>query len=708
MWGVDSRACGPWYYEPQDYILFRASEKYLSLNRPEPVFSFDAPENCRLWMEDTKTGASSDQIYHVVYTVTLEEFQALSKEGKRSRLYKENAFARALWEDKEALEFLLLAKQCEKARTEMADPWYYPAKNDPQKNALAEVIEKSLSKLDSRLWKRYALQATRAMLTLGRYGDCIALWDRIKGRGWDDCLRDMAARNVAGAYYNSGDKVTAMRMYGEINDTSSMLLCSESDLRTLMLSLYKHQPDSGYLRDLAEYYHDEDIYDICLKIASEGKVKDPAYWYYIAAYIEYTNGKPSQALKTARLAEKSRGSDFVKESSHVLAIWIEAETLPYSSTYEASMLNHVKWLDSKIIEHLDEAIDDTRAYGINRMSINESYFYWNDMLRKVLLGAVCPKLVKNHREVSALGFANMADNRLLGLVNSVTVSWSELDDGSNIKAEIKRRRETLSLAEYRSGMKVYNEHDYSNAFFRLADTVRVESLIAYVQTLDKPNARQKYINERSYTSRDYLNELIGTKYLREGRYHQAVQWLEKVSPDYQIRLNTKDYMHYDPFSFRKEEIADRSDYKLNFAREMARLSGIIAAKGNPEAPLSMAKLAIGMRNSADHCWPLVFYHKFEGDFPEERKTPYSRAHYNMLVNVIKIFSRALACAYDDESKAKIEAMFGNYKTVMERYPGTKTAAGLRGKCDTYWDYHLNDPATSGKWWIDYGPNHAML
>ena len=115
----------------------------------------------------------------------------------------------------------------------------------------------------------------------------------------------------------------------------------------------------------------------------------------------------------------------------------------------------------------------------------------------------------------------------------------------------------------------------------------------------------------------------------------------------------------------------------------------------------MAKLAIGMRNSADHCWPLVFYHKFERDFPEEGSTPYSTAQRILLEKANRTYMSSLTGVHDAESKAKIEALFGNYKTVMERYPGTKTAAGIRGHCDNYHDYHLNDPATLGTWWIDY-------
>lgn len=369
-------ACGPWYYEPQDYTLYRASNRYLSIDYPTPTFSIDANDNCILWKSDTKTTASLQDIYNIVYKVSLTDIQELnSGKGKRSRLYKENAFARTLFNDKEALDLLLLAKKCEVTREEMADPWYYPAKVDPHRTTLAEIANKGVSERNNqRFWKRYAVQATRAMLTLGQYKECLDLWNQIKDRDWDDCLKVLTVRNVAGAYYHLGDIETARQMYGAIDDAPSLHMCSNESPKTFILNLYELNPNSQYLRDLVEkhihyeYFDDidltslltqavgSDLYDICIKIATEGKVKEPDFWYYSAAYIKYRDKKYDQALRLVSQAEKSIGSDFIKESIHVLRICIEAESTSYSRAYESAMLEHVRWLDNKILEHHAEAI----------------------------------------------------------------------------------------------------------------------------------------------------------------------------------------------------------------------------------------------------------------------------------------------------------------------------------------------------------------
>lgn len=711
---VDVLACGPWYYEPQEYTLYRASDRYLSIDYPIPVFSIDANENCLLWQSDTKTSATLQEIYNVVYKTSLADIQALnSSKGKKCRLYKENSFARTLYDDKEALNILLLAKRCEVTREEMADPWYYPAKVDPHRTALAEIASIGVSELNNRrFWKRYAVQATRAMLTLGQYKECLDLWDRIKDRDWDDCLKVLTVRNVAGAYYHLGEIETARQMYGAIDDTPSLLMCSNESPKSFILNLYELNPNSQYLRDLVEkhihyeYFYDidltslltqtvgPDLYDICIKIASEGKVNDPDFWYYGAAFIKYHEKKFDQALKLVSLAEKSAGSDYIKESVHVLRICIEAESKPYSRSYESAMLEHIKWLDNKILEHHNEAAEATRHEGIRKLSINESYFYWNDMLRRVVHGTLCPMLVKNHREVLAIALANMADNRLLNLQDSLEViTYDE---------EYNYIESALTLKEYRENGDIFNGHDYSNAFFCMIDTLPVDKVIQYVQTIDSPTDLQQYLNERSFIDMDYFNELIGTRYLREAKYTEAAKWFSKVSPKYQYRLNTYEYMDFQPFSFEKKQINNKENYKYNFAKEMARLESIINTSSIQDSvALAKAKMAMGMKNSVYHCWPLIYYHLTEYDFDEDDPTPYSRARNNMLSKVERTYASAYSSTNNPETKAKIQLMFGNYKSVMTNYSNTEAAQSIAGRCDNYYDYHLNNRSNYKAWWIDY-------
>lgn len=708
FFSIDAMACGPFYYEPQDYYLYRVSPRYLSGGYGNYYFHDNIQANSHLWWEETGMMASLADVHSLVYEASLPDLLELRDKGKRSELYKTNSFARLLMGQKDAMDFMVLAKQCEVTRKEMADPWYYPAKKDPQRLMLEEIAENSVKKTGtSELGRRYALQATRALLTLGRYQECIDFWEHQPEWNGSECIHTMCVRNVAGAYYHLGNKAKANELYCSIGDIESLITSTGKSWKETLLAAYKYNPDDPVLRDIIENNIGEELYDVCLKIAREGKVKDPNFWYYNAAYVEYTQGRMRKALATAKLAESSAGTEYIRESARVLRICIEAETLPYSSSYETTILNHVKWLDGKIIEHLDEAVEKTKIYGIERMAINESFYYFNDMLRKVLLGTVCSKLIRNHREVSALAFANMADNRLLSLVDSVAVYEYDEDYNSNIRI--------IPMKTYRDGRKYdkndfYNGHDYSDAFFNMMDTLDVQNVIQYVKSVDSPRTeQQKYLNARSYTDRDYLNDIVGTRLLRIGQYGDAEKWLAKVSPDYQYRLNTAVYMDHDPFSFKRDSLTNNANYKYNFAKEMARLCRVVVSNDDHDAgALAAAKLAIGMRNSVDHCWPLAFYHKFAKDYDEDADTPYSRARELMLDHIEDTYTHAYLRTRNPETAAKVQLMFGNYKSVMSSYRETEAARSIAGRCDNYYDYHLDHHSSFDQWWIDYGPNHKKL
>ena len=75
-------------------------------------------------------------------------------------------------DDPEVIEYLKIARTCEAMRTKMNSQWYYPSKEDPIVSALDDVLHKSMSYKGSKLKDRYALQAARAMFSLGYFERC--------------------------------------------------------------------------------------------------------------------------------------------------------------------------------------------------------------------------------------------------------------------------------------------------------------------------------------------------------------------------------------------------------------------------------------------------------------------------------------------------------------------------------------------------------
>lgn len=718
---VSAAACGFCGFLPEDYYMYRISGNYMKGHFDKPSFNYMGNENCLLWKEQTGTGATLDEIYEVVYKTSYQEieyFTSPKADLMKSKVYMKNEFARTLRNDTEAAQMLMVAKYCESARKGINSPWYYPAYRDPVVYKLEEVIKYAKAYTGDRFKTRYALQVERALLSLQRYDECISYWDKVADSLPDDIIKDMALRYVAGAWYNKGDIEKARTLFGQAGDIESLTSLCRDDERSIYEIIYDYAPDSEELRDMVErniiaaehQYFDnsyeehpnwmvkdlQNIHKAALRIASEGKVKDVDLWYYTAAFIEHLGGDNKAALKTVALAEKAPGSQFIKESAKVLRIYVTAVDTPYSSKYlSKTMMSEIKWLDEMVQSNLEEAREETSSNGIFYMKSNMSYYYWNDMLRKVLLGVVCPKLLKGGDTVNALALTNMADNRLLSLVDCVHQYEYNSEDWS--LSIIKK-----TMEQFRGG-EGFNYNDYSNAFFKLADTVSVDALVKYVSTFDKPKKDQKYINARSYTDKAYFADIVGTRMLREGRYAEAEKWLSQVPSSFQKRLNVdkEGYLKLDPFTLRIKELPSSADYKISFAREMASLERNIKKEKDPDMKAMMIeRFATGMKNSVDKSWALTFYGRSWYDEEPLFNSYQYRKRTEVLEKVQSLYGQALATARGNEAKATILRDLGNLKTAVTEYPETQVAAFIRSHCDVLADYHMERPASYRLTWND--------
>lgn len=703
-------ACGPWYYDPQTYFMYRT----YSFPSEGWEYNTGAKENCLLWQKQCKTTASTDDIYQIVYKTSLEELKGLLNHSYKGRkLSKANSFARTLWNDREAAEMLVLAKECELARSDLNSPWYYPASKDERPFGLDRIADKAGEYKGNRFRNRYALQEIRALFSLKEYDDCINYWNDVSVSMTDDINKTMAERYIAGAYFRIGEVDTAKEYYLELGDVDDLYFCFRTGNTPWEEVLYQYAPDCKELREWmsSKIKYEEtlfyDTYDdywkegsvpaedaakcaelarFCAKVASEGKVQDPDFWYYSQAYLMMVTGKPGEASSLLTKAARSNGTQEMKDNIRVFKLYLDSVLKPWSQSYENEMIEGLKWLDGMIVTHLDEARKETIEGGVYKMGINLSYYYWNDMMRKIVLSSIVPKLLKNHCETSAIRFVNMADNRLLNLVGKSRVWYLDKNGKDWVEKD-------LTMNELRTGNK-FNEHDYSNALFELIDTLDVVHLERYVSSLGKAGSTtDSFLDERSYTDKAFFQEIIGTKHIREMHYKDAVKWLSMLPKGFQSRLNTykNGYLNLDPFAQSKQNLKNNSEYKLTFARKMVDLESAIAKEKNAsERARKTALYATGMRNSVSMCWGMSFYRKSVADIDTEYFGPtyFSRKQDIVFSKSEKLFQQAIRSCTDRETIASILYELGNMKTVAENYPETRSANVIKGECDKLVDYHL--------------------
>ena len=694
-------ACwGPWY-TPKGYYMYRVYN-----NLPDPTIDIEKQnpnegKNCEEWQKLTSETIPLEDIYQVVYKMDLESFEALYDNRGDSH---ENKFIEWITQkDTAILDFLLLAKTNEYIRLKRNSRWYYPSMKIGARMTLEEIADSAISIKDSRLRDRYLLQGVRALFSLSKYERCIELWENEISH-WSDenLMRQLIQPYIAGAEFHIKRSEKAIEYFAQLGDIQSMLFCLGRSGEKLSIIdalefVCEYAPNSRFIEEtlqkyireiepLGEFYWEDELektpeldklYNLCLKMARCGKSNNPAMWYYTAAFLEDLYGNTASASRLLSLAEKSRSSDYIKESIKIFRIYLDAKLLPYDSHYENRLFSQLKWLDSKIQSNIDDKVHNETARGYMLFNC-ESYYYWNDMMRRILLAEVCPRMIKSGKTTRALQLANMADNRLLNIVNRHEIcDW--MDD---------KVVHSYTMSSYRYSTN-FKPHDYSNSFFEMIDSLGVNEAIRYVKRVDKPqNEFDRFLNDRGYIGSDYLNDILGTQCLRNMRYQEALEYLGKVSDAYKTHHNV--YMEYDPFSFSPNRIKMKSDFRYDFAREMYSLEQGINLTTEPNRKaLLMVKYAIGIRNSFDWCWGLTQYYRgtsYWGQVCEKRDWENDENTLLALEKAEKTLNLACEIVTDDETAANIHYELCHYLTVARMYPNTQKGALVKGKCDNLCDY----------------------
>ena len=596
-------------------------------------------------------------------------------------------------DDPEVRRYLELARSCSNIRSQYNSKWYYPTKGDDVVvSSLEEVLEESLAYKGSKLKDRYALQSARAMFTLGQFNKMIEWWDDVESSLKDDTIRKNIEGYVAGALFRTGKQEKALEYYTEIGDISSIVYCLKQmdnydGDRSILEYAAVHCPDNPHILEiLQEYVSRLEVYgdfsekngltdacfDMCMIAVKYSK--DPSPWLYTASFLKNQMGQPYVALNILDRAEKCGASTFLKESIKVLRILIEAQIYPYNKAYEIKLLDDLKWLDDMIQTNITERVKEETA-SIYSLKFCYSYYYWNDMMRRLVLGTVCPRMIEAGKAPLALLLANYADNRLMMTVNQIELYG---EDGQTY---------FVGLDEYRKNPKYFNDFDFSNHYFRMLDSAPLNYLIQYESQLKSPStAIEKFLQARGYVDNDYLNDIIGTRYIREMKYGKAVAYLSKIHDGYQKRLNTSVYMCFNPFEITTYDPTS-STYKLDFARKMANYEHASRKSYNDDIKgEALIKMGLGIRSSFMSCWALTHYSRSEyNPWYEDKYTLDKIAYANSLME------QGLMIIKDPELAARYYQSLCQWKTAVEKFPETSVAEEIRTSCDFIVNYRYDPP-----------------
>lgn len=248
----------------------------------------------------------------------------------------------------------------------------------------------------------------------------------------------------------------------------------------------------------------------------------------------------------------------------------------------------------------------------------------------------------------------------------------------------------------------------------------------------RPDRLARELADSVITDDDYLDDIIGTLYLRRGDYANAARYLSQVSEKYQrsTTLYQGNYLIYNPWDYAYQPPSKwdypsyKPDYewepllypvvheewvsklntqinaKQNFAHEMARLHKVITtADDNEERNLARIRFAIGRYNSFNTCWALTQYwtagysdwfnpYCYFGE--KETLLDFIIDAPREMAGVEDWFVSELNDAYaklqTDAAKATANMMLRNYRTIARRYPDTPEGRYLASHCDHWSDW----------------------
>lgn len=484
--------------------------------------------------------------------------------------------------------------------------WYYPTKDDLDKAKanLDEVITAARAYKGTKYADRYILLTMRALFQSGQFEEVINYYSQNLSRipVGSDCLPLIDAL-YAGALLRTGKKDEAIEIYAKINDNVSLSWCVAGKYEyEALMNIYNKNHNSKaipwvmiqFINNIefelrrTEFYGKEDslqniaakrsVKDFVLqanKIADSKATDCPALWKSAAAYCNYYLGNQKDAKNQIDAAMSMAGSASIKENARITRLLIYAAEPNYTPTYANFMLTELKWLKSRVKADVENYIENFETIQ-------------SAIADKKLAAAVGGL----HSSICDTDQTQYANKNGLGWFLSIDYEGT-LDYSSHYFVSLCR----LTAAE---------TEDFFNKF----------------ATRDELS---KWLWSQIGHDANYFNDLIGTKYLAEGNYQKAVQFLQKVPLSFLDQQAIAKYMIYRDYSKPKWDglqlkgclinswFSDDGEValpaltknpKLEYCKEM------IALLGQASQPQKAYEIATRLYQASEKgdCWHLAHYY----------------------------------------------------------------------------------------------------
>lgn len=564
-------ACGPWV-RPMYYV-------FSAYNRQQLGYTF-TPRLAKYWVKYT---GNKDAGYAMssLNWVDPEDFDNSTNTIVRFAIDRN---------DQEMVEYLRTLVTYLNASSSIDDDnWQYPTKQQiKNKNASMQYLNnRARAYKGTRLRAQYCLLTMRTFMGMADTQGIINYWNSVQSIVEDGVFKDMMRNIYAGALLRTGKKKEACDIYAEQGDMLSLKWIMR-DNRNLegIKNEYARDPNAPTLVYLvqdfvnngsqtlrAQYEYDWDnpnyvkasqneirqFITFAQQVAKEGKTRCPALWQSAAGYLNCNIGNTKQGLDMLDKAMKMKGTQRMLDNARVCR-WVasmgEADS---SNAYQDYFLNELKWMQNVEKKELDTYGSDYDSYG------NASGHY-----------------------------TEVLTNVMYDIMPAKAQQWGNSNLSTALQGWMSQHEKHLQ-ADFDEEFWLSNDYKYA---IDLLTANEMEKYVAYLNNPSRGTSLEKYLADgiTDKMSSDYVNDRIGTKLIREGRFEQAIPYLEKVSlayigeqaiSFYMARrsyekdrwFNNQKVCYSDFWDCEEKPTAVSRNQKLDFCRTMLMLQNTIA---NPE------------------------------------------------------------------------------------------------------------------------------
>ena len=447
--------------------------------------------------------------------------------------------------DKDMVAYLDELKKYLDISDQLQETWDYPTKEQlaERKQTLQNMIVKADAHRNGKMGVQWRLLRMRANMVLGKHQDNLTYWHNVASQLSPSVYKDMMQNIYAGALMNTGNRIEACNEFARQGDMLSMKW-GMRNYRNIagIKTIYAENPNMAVLSYLVQdfvnnaqetldsYTKDEkgemipvddewmrmvdarvaskqdvdEFIGFAQKVLKEKKTDSPALWKAAIGELQYLYGHHDEAMKTLDEAVKMAGTQRMKDNARAIRLVASVGSKRFQkSSYQKWVVEEMRWLVTKSKEE------------------GGYYNHYREVMDRLIYTELSPRYEK-------MGDKNLA-NALLALYENDSVMWGEQSESMPDNS--------------------WNPN-YSGYYYYELSELSADQLVDYYQWLKTKSKGEleAWAKQAVRMEDNYYLDLIGTRYMSEGKFDKAIDYLKNIPWSFLEGQNISYYMAHRDYS----------------------------------------------------------------------------------------------------------------------------------------------------------------